>query len=98
MATPSGSSELRKLRLGAFPLSTVSIFEETGERSVKPAALLSGLFLLLIALAHLCRLVFNVSLMVGDDVVVPMWPSVVAVLVPAALAIWLWREQRMPQS
>ena len=22
-----------------------------------------------------------------------MWPSVVAVVVPAALAMWLWREQ-----
>ncbi len=59
---------------------------------MQPAALLSALFLCLVAVGHLLRLVLGVELVV-DEVVVPMWPSVLAVLGPGALALWLWREQ-----
>ena len=60
-----------------------------------PAALLSVLFLCLVALGHLLRLVLGVEIVV-DGVVLPMWPSVLVVLGPAALAVWLWREQQRP--
>ena len=62
---------------------------------MKPAALLSSLFLCLIALAHLARLIFGVGIVV-DDYVVPAWLSMLALIGPGALAIWLWREQRQP--
>jgi hypothetical protein len=60
---------------------------------MKPAALLSSLFLALIAVAHLLRLAFATAVTVGDATI-PVWLSVPAVLGPGALAIWLWREQR----
>ncbi len=62
---------------------------------MRPAALLSGLFLLLVSVGHLFRLVLRVELVV-DGIVLPMWPSVIAVLGPAALAVWLWRDQGHP--
>ena len=64
---------------------------------MKPAALLSCLFLCLVALAHLARLIFGVGIVV-DDYVVPAWPSMLAVIGPGVLALWLWREQRQPHS
>ncbi|GMV03788.1 MAG: hypothetical protein AMXMBFR53_00700 [Gemmatimonadota bacterium] len=45
------------------------------------------------AAAHLLRLVFRLDVTVGP-VGVPMWASVLAVLGPGGLAVWLWREQR----
>jgi hypothetical protein len=42
---------------------------------------------------HLLRLVFQVQFVVGSTQI-PMWPSVLAVLAPGALAVWLWREQQ----
>ena len=58
-----------------------------------PAAVLSVLFLGLVALGHLLRLILGVEIVV-DGVVLPMWPSVFITLGPAALAVWLWREQQ----
>ena len=60
---------------------------------MRPAALLSGSFLLLVAFGHLLRLLLNVELVV-DGTVLPMWPSMIAVVGPTALAVWLWRDQR----
>jgi hypothetical protein len=64
---------------------------------MKPAALLSSLFLCLVALAHLARLIFGIGIVV-DHYVVPAWPSMIAVVGPGFLAIWLWREQRPTHS
>lgn len=60
---------------------------------MKPAALLSALFLALIAVAHLLRVALAVPITVGS-LTIPMWLSVPAVIGPGALAIWLWKEQR----
>ena len=60
---------------------------------MKPAALLSVAFLLIIALAHLLRVAFSVPITVGEFSV-PMWPSMLAFVGPGALALWLWRETR----
>jgi len=59
---------------------------------MKPASLCATLFLLLVALAHLVRLTLNIPVLVGNHIV-PNWASVFAVIGPAALAVWLWREQ-----
>ena len=64
---------------------------------MKPAALLSSIFLCLIALAHLARLIFGVAIVV-EDYVLPGWHSMLAVMAPGVLAIWLWREQRQAHS
>ena len=60
---------------------------------MKPGAALAALFLALVSLAHLLRLVLRAEIVV-DGTTVPLWLSVIAVLGPGALAIWLWREQR----
>ena len=60
---------------------------------MKPAVLVATLFLSAVAVLHVLRLVFQVQVTAGS-VTVPMWPSVLAVLGPGALAVWLWREQR----
>jgi hypothetical protein len=60
---------------------------------MKPAALLATVFLSLVALLHVLRLVFQVQFIVGGTEI-PMWASVLAVVGPGALAVWLWREQR----
>lgn len=60
---------------------------------MKPAALLATLFLSVVAALHLLRLFLQVQLTVGNTAI-PIWASVLAVLGPGALAVWLWREQR----
>lgn len=60
---------------------------------MKPASFLAILLLALIALAHLLRLVFRVEVTV-DGVSIPLWASVIACVVPALIALMLWRESR----
>lgn len=60
---------------------------------MRPAALLSCIFLTLVAVAHLARFVLAVPIIVGDTPF-PLWPSAVAAVGAGGLAIWLWREQR----
>jgi hypothetical protein len=59
---------------------------------MKPAAGVTVIFLVLIALLHVVRVIFQVEVTV-DGTEVPVWVSAFAVLGPGALAIWLWREQ-----
>jgi hypothetical protein len=60
---------------------------------MKPAVLVTCLFLALVAVAHLARLALALPVVVGG-VAVPVWLSALGVLGPGALALWLWREQR----
>jgi Na+/proline symporter len=60
---------------------------------MKPASFLAVLLLALIAIAHLLRLVFRVEVTV-DGVSIPLWASVIACVVPALIALMLWRESR----
>ncbi len=60
---------------------------------MKPATLVTIIFLVVVALIHLLRLLFRVEVTVGGDIL-PLWVSMFAVVGPGALAIWLWREQR----
>ena len=59
---------------------------------MKPAVTITVVFLVVVALVHLLRLIFGVAVTV-NDMTVPMWASVVAVVGPGALAGWVWREQ-----
>ena len=60
---------------------------------MKPAALLAALVFLLVSLAHLFRLVLQVEVLVAGAVV-PMWVSLVGLIVTGALAAALWQEAR----
>jgi len=55
-------------------------------RGLRVASLLFGLF----ALGHVCRLVTHAQVIVGRHHI-PLWVSVVAALIAAALSFWLWR-------
>ena len=60
---------------------------------MKPATMLSMLVLAMVAIGHLLRLVLGVEIWVGG-ILVPLWVSVIACVVPAGLAVGLWRENR----
>jgi hypothetical protein len=60
---------------------------------MKPAASIAVLLLSLVALVHLLRIIFQVPITAGS-VAIPMWASILGVIVPGALAVWLWREQK----
>lgn len=60
---------------------------------MKPVSLVTTIFLIVIAIAHLVRVVFGVPVTVGE-VSVPMWASVAACIFTGGLAILLWRESR----
>lgn len=59
----------------------------------KEYCLVSGVLFTLVALAHLLRIVYGMSIQV-DDVVVPMLFSWIGFFVPAALAVWAFLISR----
>lgn len=60
---------------------------------MKTATVLAVLLLSLVALAHLLRFVLQVEVTAAGNVI-PMWVSIAGFLVPAAVAVQLWRESR----
>jgi len=60
---------------------------------MKPASLLSVFVFSLVALSHLLRLVLQVEVVVAGAVV-PMWLSLMGLVVTGALAVGLSREAR----
>jgi len=52
--------------------------------------LISGVLFSLVALAHLLRIVYGMSIQV-DEYVVPMIVSWIGLVVPAGLAVWAFR-------
>ena len=60
---------------------------------MKPATTITVIFLLIVSIVHLLRLIFQVNV-ITNLFVVPMWMSVPGCLVTAALAIWLWMENK----
>lgn len=64
---------------------------------MKPAVTVTVVFLLLVAVLHLLRLVFSIAVAV-DNITIPLWASIFASIAPAALAAWLWHEQRRPRQ
>jgi hypothetical protein len=53
----------------------------------------SGILFGLIAIGHLLRLLYRVPAELGQWVV-PLWVSVIGLLLPAALALWAFRLVR----
>ena len=59
----------------------------------KEYCVVSGVLFALVALAHLLRIVYGMSIIV-DDFVVPMLVSWIGLVVPGALALWAFRISR----
>lgn len=62
---------------------------------MKPASTIAAVLLLGVAVFHVLRLVYGWQVTVAGDVV-PMWVSVVGLVVAGALSALLWRESRRP--
>ena len=62
---------------------------------MKPATTVAAVLLMLIAVAHVLRLIYGWQLTVADRLV-PMWVSGVGLVIAASLAVLLWREARRP--
>jgi hypothetical protein len=60
---------------------------------MKLSTIITAIFLFLVSASHLLRLIFQVQLVV-DAFAVPMWMSFAACIFTAALAIWLWTDNR----
>jgi hypothetical protein len=59
---------------------------------MKPAATVTLVFLVAIAVLHAARLALQVDVAVAGALI-PQWASVFGILGPSLLAIWLRREQ-----
>lgn len=62
---------------------------------MKPSVTVVTIFLLLVSLAHLLRLLFKAEVMLNSTRI-PLWMSAAACIVTAAMAIWLWQENKKP--
>jgi len=58
----------------------------------RPVSLVIGILLLFLACAQLCRYIFKVNI-VAAGIEIPFWPSAIAAVVLAVLAIWLLKER-----
>lgn len=60
---------------------------------MKTGTLLAIILFVLVAVAHLIRLVDRTEILVGT-MVLPLWASVLGVVVPGLIAWLLWKESR----
>ena len=58
---------------------------------MKPAHSLTLAFLVLVAVGHALRLFYRWPVVI-NQITIPMWPSVLAIIVMLGLAVALWRE------
>lgn len=61
--------------------------------NAKPITTLVIVLLVVISLAQLLRLVFQVEI-IAAGLPVPVWLSIFGFIIPAVLALLLWRENR----
>lgn len=60
---------------------------------MKPFTTIAIVLFALMALAHLCRLIWRCEVVVNGTVL-PQWASIVGLVVAGGLAVMLWRESR----
>jgi len=60
---------------------------------MNPVLTIVSILLLGVSAAHLLRLIFQIDIIIGGFIV-PMWVSIVGFIIPLALALLLWRENR----
>ncbi len=58
---------------------------------MKPFTTIGAVVFALVAIAHLLRLIFNWVVTI-DGITVPYWVSILGLLIPAILAVMLFRE------
>ncbi len=58
----------------------------------RPASLVASILLIVVAALQLCRFLFGISVIIGG-VEIPRWPSAIAAIVPASIALWLLKER-----
>lgn len=58
----------------------------------RPASLVAAVFFLLLAFAQLSRFVLGIKV-VAAGMEIPVWPSLIAAVILAALAVWLLKER-----
>lgn len=77
-----------------FVASTVSLQHIFlgGKIMKRPASLVISIFLLFLACAQLCRYILKVDV-VAAGMEIPLWPSAIAAVFLAVLAIWLLKER-----
>ena len=63
---------------------------------MKPFTTIAIVIFSLVAVLHVLRLIFGWQAVI-DGLVIPMWASVVGLIIAVGLAIMLWRESR-PQK
>jgi hypothetical protein len=59
----------------------------------RPASLISGFFLLILAIIQLIRFVFSVAIVV-NGFIVPVWLSGIAAIFLGLLGLWLLSERK----
>ncbi len=69
----------------------------SGNQPMKPAHTLAIALLVVVAVGHIVRLFLKLEFTV-NHVAIPMWPSVVAVVVFLGVAAALWRESTGKES
>lgn len=60
---------------------------------MKPGITLAIVILVLVAIAHLIRLIYGAQVTV-EGTEIPQWVSVLGIIVPALIAFLLWRESK----
>ena len=60
---------------------------------MRASTIVAVIFLFLVSLAHLLRLIFQVQIL-ANTYEISMWMSLAAFIFTAALAIWLWMDNR----
>ena len=60
---------------------------------VKPITTIAIVIFSLMAALHVLRLIFGWEAVI-DGLVIPMWASVVGLIIAGGLAVMLWRESR----
>jgi len=60
----------------------------------RPFTLVAVLIFAVVALVHLLRLVYGWEVTI-NGAAVPMWASVLGIVIAAGLAVMLWRESRI---
>jgi len=60
---------------------------------MKPSIIITVAVLLIIALVHLLRLLYQTDVTVSATAI-PVWASLPALIITAGLAVWLWYENK----
>jgi hypothetical protein len=61
--------------------------------SKKPVTTIVSVLLIIISFAQLLRLIFQIEIIAGG-IHIPVWLSIFGCIIPAVLALLLWRESR----